>query len=151
MATDATMLLLSDLLSSHPAHVPSKYIRPESDRPDLFIAETSNATIRAVDLQGLAGADRSQVVEEIGLACKNDGFFLVVLYLSVNLLHDMMHYIYHSSHDGRLYIDMSYAVHVMCWCTAIERVMDGAHDAFNAPSILLMLSLFFLSTMEFVG
>ncbi|XP_010919037.1 protein DMR6-LIKE OXYGENASE 1 [Elaeis guineensis] len=76
MATAYTKLLLTDLVSSHVNQVPYNYIRPLSDRPDLLNVE-SNATIALIDLQGLTGANRSQVVKEIGLACQNDGFFQV--------------------------------------------------------------------------
>ncbi|XP_008797635.1 protein DMR6-LIKE OXYGENASE 1-like [Phoenix dactylifera] len=76
MATAYTKLLLTDLVSSHVKQVPHNYIRPLSDRPDLLNVE-SNATIALIDLQGLTCEDRSQVVREIGLACRNDGFFQV--------------------------------------------------------------------------
>ncbi|XP_008783539.1 protein DMR6-LIKE OXYGENASE 1-like [Phoenix dactylifera] len=78
MATTVpTKVLLSDLVSSFVEYVPSNYIRPASDRPDLLNVETSDTTIPIVDLQGLAGTNRSRVVEEIGIACENDGFFQV--------------------------------------------------------------------------
>ncbi|KAG1362407.1 Protein DMR6-LIKE OXYGENASE 2 [Cocos nucifera] len=92
MAADATKFLLSDLVSSHPKYVPSKYIRPVSDRPDLLNVETSNATIPVIDLQGLAGPNRSQVVEEIGLACQNDGFFQVRNHgIPMDVIEGMLH------------------------------------------------------------
>lgn len=78
MATAYTKLLLTDLVSSHVKKVPCNYIRPLSDRPDLVNVESS-ATIALIDLQGLTGADRSKIVKEIGLACRNDGFFQVDL------------------------------------------------------------------------
>ncbi|XP_073101341.1 protein DMR6-LIKE OXYGENASE 2-like [Elaeis guineensis] len=92
MATDSTKFLLSDLVSSHIKYVPSKYIRPESDRPDQFNVEKSNAAIPVIDLQGLAGANRPQVVEEIGLACQNDGFFQVKNHgIPMDVIEGMLH------------------------------------------------------------
>ncbi|GAV75117.1 2OG-FeII_Oxy domain-containing protein/DIOX_N domain-containing protein [Cephalotus follicularis] len=75
MAT-TTKLLLADLVSGV-KHVPSNYIRPISDRPNLSDIDISEASISLIDLQGLNGPNHSHVIEQIGLACQTDGFFQV--------------------------------------------------------------------------
>ncbi|XP_058221886.1 protein DMR6-LIKE OXYGENASE 2-like [Rhododendron vialii] len=71
-------LLLTDLVSSV-NHVPSNYIRPISDRPNLIEVEKLEGSnlIPVIDLQGLHGLDHSHVIEKIGLACQHHGFFQV--------------------------------------------------------------------------
>lgn len=75
MAT--TKQLLSDLVSGV-SSVPSNYIRPISDRPNLDEVSLDNP-IPLIDLQGLNGSNRSDVVREIGQACQEYGFFQVCL------------------------------------------------------------------------
>ncbi|KAI8546100.1 hypothetical protein RHMOL_Rhmol07G0090000 [Rhododendron molle] len=71
-------LLLTDLVSSV-NHVPSYYIWPISDRPNLTEVEKSEGSnlIPVIDLQGLYGLDHSHVIAKIGLACQHHGFFQV--------------------------------------------------------------------------
>ncbi|KAJ4723832.1 Oxoglutarate/iron-dependent dioxygenase [Melia azedarach] len=69
-------LLLSDLALTV-KNVPSNYIRPVYDRPDLTDVQKSDASIPLIDLQGLHGPRHSDIVKQIGLACQNDGFFQV--------------------------------------------------------------------------
>ncbi|XP_058221885.1 protein DMR6-LIKE OXYGENASE 2-like [Rhododendron vialii] len=71
-------LLLTDLVSSV-NHVPSNYIWPISDRPNLTEVEKSEGSnlIPVIDLQGLHGPDHSHVIAKIGLACQHHGFFQV--------------------------------------------------------------------------
>ncbi|KAJ0110801.1 hypothetical protein Patl1_00700 [Pistacia atlantica] len=73
MAT--TKQLLSDLVSGV-SSVPSNYIRPISDRPNIDEVSLGNP-IPLIDLQGLDGSNRSDVVKEIGQACQEYGFFQV--------------------------------------------------------------------------
>ncbi|KAF8379828.1 hypothetical protein HHK36_029277 [Tetracentron sinense] len=75
MAT--TKLLLSDLISGV-THVPSNYIRPISERPNLLDVQWSDGSIPVIDLKGLSGPNRSDIIKEIGQACQNDGFFQVI-------------------------------------------------------------------------
>ncbi|KAM5571395.1 protein DMR6-LIKE OXYGENASE 2-like [Rosa sericea] len=76
MAT-ATKLLLTDLISGV-NHVPSKYIRPISDRPNRAdVQVSSEGSIPLIDLQGLNGPNHSDIIEQIAQACQNDGFFQV--------------------------------------------------------------------------
>lgn len=74
-------LLLTDLVSGV-NHVPSNYIRPISDRPDLTKVEKSEGSnlIPVIDLQGLHGPDHSHVIVKIGLACQHHGFFQVCFF-----------------------------------------------------------------------
>ncbi|KAL0006500.1 hypothetical protein SO802_014061 [Lithocarpus litseifolius] len=72
-ATTTTKVLLTDLASSV-NHVPSNYIRPISDRPNLFDVQPSDASIPHIDLQGLHGPDHSIDIKQIGQACQQDGF-----------------------------------------------------------------------------
>ncbi|XP_068305773.1 protein DMR6-LIKE OXYGENASE 2-like [Pyrus communis] len=72
-----TKLLLTDLMSGV-NHVPSNYIRPFSDRPNLTDVQTSDASsIPLIDLKDLHGPKHSDIIKQIGLACQTDGFFLV--------------------------------------------------------------------------
>jgi hypothetical protein len=72
----ATKVLLTDLASSI-NHVPSNYIRPISDRPNLSDVQTSDASIPLIDLQGLHGPNHSNIIKQIRQACQQDGFFQV--------------------------------------------------------------------------
>ncbi|KAJ9706411.1 hypothetical protein PVL29_001761 [Vitis rotundifolia] len=58
-------------------HVPSNYIRPPSERPNLKDVQTSDDSIPLIDLQGLQGPARSHVVRQIGQACQHSGFFQI--------------------------------------------------------------------------
>ncbi|KAF8379894.1 hypothetical protein HHK36_027359 [Tetracentron sinense] len=80
MAT--TKLLLADLVSGV-NHVPSSYIRPISDRPNLHDVQLSDGSIPLIDLQGLYGPNHSDIIKEIGQACRNDGFFQVYIYIYI--------------------------------------------------------------------
>ncbi|XP_062157441.1 protein DMR6-LIKE OXYGENASE 2-like [Alnus glutinosa] len=66
--------LLSDLVAGK-SHVPSNYIRPTYDRPNLNEVESFDGAIPLIDLQDLNGPNRSYIIEQIGLACRNYGFF----------------------------------------------------------------------------
>ncbi|CAK7323831.1 unnamed protein product [Dovyalis caffra] len=71
-------LLLADLASSGVKQIPSKYIRPISDRPNLSDLQISDgSTIPLIDLLGLNGPNHSLIIKQIAQACKNDGFFQV--------------------------------------------------------------------------
>ncbi|PSR91394.1 Protein DMR6-LIKE OXYGENASE 2 like [Actinidia chinensis var. chinensis] len=69
-------LLLTDLASGVD-HVPSNYIRPISDRPNLNQVEKSQGSIPFIDLQQLHGPKHCDIIAQIGLACQNHGFFQV--------------------------------------------------------------------------
>ncbi|KAH7864729.1 hypothetical protein Vadar_033107 [Vaccinium darrowii] len=73
-----TKLLLTDLVSGV-NHVPSNYIRPLSDRPNLTEVGKSEGSnlIPVIDLQGLYGPNHSDLITQIGLACQDHGFFQV--------------------------------------------------------------------------
>ena len=77
--------LLSDLVSGM-SSVPSNYIRPANDRPIFHEVVSFDGAIPLIDLQGLNGPKRSDIIKEIGLACLNYGFFQV-LSLSLSLSH----------------------------------------------------------------
>ncbi|VAH34941.1 unnamed protein product [Triticum turgidum subsp. durum] len=69
--------LLSDLVAQS-KQVPSSHIRAVGDRPDLAnVDHESGAGIPLIDLKQLDGPGRRRVVEAIGAACENDGFFMV--------------------------------------------------------------------------
>ncbi|KAG5539443.1 hypothetical protein RHGRI_019848 [Rhododendron griersonianum] len=71
-------LLLTDLVSGV-NHVPTNYIWPISDRPNLTEVEKSEGSnlIPVIDLQDLHGPDHLHVIAKIGLACQHHGFFRV--------------------------------------------------------------------------
>ncbi|KAJ0798957.1 putative flavanone 3-dioxygenase [Helianthus annuus] len=69
MATNSKTLLVSDLVSSEKIdHVPSNYIRPISERPNL--QDVYDDPIPLIDLNDLCGPNRSHVVDQI---VKNHG------------------------------------------------------------------------------
>ncbi|TQE12803.1 hypothetical protein C1H46_001449 [Malus baccata] len=73
-----TNLLLTDLMSGV-NHIPSNYIRPISDRPNLTAFQVSDASsIPLIDLKDLHGPTHSDNIKQIGLACQTDGFFQVI-------------------------------------------------------------------------
>ncbi|KDP27711.1 hypothetical protein JCGZ_19834 [Jatropha curcas] len=69
--------LLVDLVSPGAKHIPSNYIRPLSDRPNLSDVQISDGSIPLIDLEGINGPNRSLVIQQIGEACQCDGFFQV--------------------------------------------------------------------------
>ena len=80
MAT--TKPLLSDLIVSgreNHFHVPSNYVRPANDRPNLDEVHSFDGSIPLIDLNGLHGLDRSHIINQSALACQNYGFFQVIL------------------------------------------------------------------------
>ncbi|KAJ6752376.1 hypothetical protein OIU85_002776 [Salix viminalis] len=70
-------LLLADLAASGVKQIPSGYIRPITDRPNLSDVQISHDSIPLIDLHGLTGPSRSLVIKQISQACENDGFFQV--------------------------------------------------------------------------
>jgi len=88
MATAAVSKLLVTDIVSHVSSVPANYIRPVSDRPNLFDVEASDSSIPLIDLRDIGGRYQSRVVEEIGQACQTDGFFQVNC-LFLNIFHFM--------------------------------------------------------------
>jgi hypothetical protein len=71
-------LLLADLASSGVKQIPSNFIRPISDRPNLSDVQISDGSIPLIDLRGLDGPNHSTIIEQIGQACQRDGFFQVL-------------------------------------------------------------------------
>ncbi|KAK9059379.1 hypothetical protein SSX86_021999 [Deinandra increscens subsp. villosa] len=77
MAAISKRLLLSDLVSSDKIdQVPSNYIRPISQRPNLQ-SVSHDLSIPLIDLHDLFGPDRGHVIDRIGRACRDYGFFQV--------------------------------------------------------------------------
>ncbi|KAF3449247.1 hypothetical protein FNV43_RR09975 [Rhamnella rubrinervis] len=66
----AAKLLLTDHLASGAKNVPTSYIRPISDRPNLSVVHTSDVSIPLIDLQGLHGPNHSDVIKQIAHACQ---------------------------------------------------------------------------------
>lgn len=76
-ATTSSKMLLSDFASTI-QKVPSNYIRPINDRPNLTQVEVSDASsIPLIDLEGLHGPRHSEIIQQIALACQHHGFFQV--------------------------------------------------------------------------
>ncbi|XP_052210561.1 protein DMR6-LIKE OXYGENASE 2-like isoform X1 [Diospyros lotus] len=78
-AGGAKKMLVSDLASSA-THVPSNYIRPVLERPNLTNIQspiTADASIPLIDLEDLHGLSRSHIIAQIGQACQEDGFFQI--------------------------------------------------------------------------
>ncbi|XP_059634465.1 protein DMR6-LIKE OXYGENASE 2-like [Cornus florida] len=73
----ATKVLVSDLIYDV-NHVPTNYIRPVSDRPNLDqVVQSFDHSIPVIDLQGFNGSMHFDVINQIGQACQNYGFFQV--------------------------------------------------------------------------
>ncbi|ONI23631.1 hypothetical protein PRUPE_2G199700 [Prunus persica] len=68
--------LLSDLASGVTC-VPSNYVRPVHDRPSLDQVQPSDHSIPLINLRGFDGSRRHEIINQIGLACQNYGFFQV--------------------------------------------------------------------------
>ncbi|CAB4300770.1 unnamed protein product [Prunus armeniaca] len=64
--------LLSDLASGVTC-VPSNYVRPVHDRPSLVMPP--DHSIPLINLHGFDGSRRHEIIDQIGLACQNYGFF----------------------------------------------------------------------------
>lgn len=76
MASTARKPLLTDLASTVD-RVPSNFIRPIGDRPNLQQLH-STTSVPIIDLQGLDGSNRAQIIQNITHACTNYGFFQIV-------------------------------------------------------------------------
>lgn len=62
------------------SHVPKRFILPVSQRPNLDVKHSPNTSLPLVDLALLHhNTLRSHVIGEIGLACKEFGFFQVII------------------------------------------------------------------------
>lgn len=77
MASINSKPLLSDLASTV-SHVPSNFIRPLDERPNLQDVRSLDASIPIIDLHGLDGPNRSDIIQKIGHACQNYGFFQIM-------------------------------------------------------------------------
>lgn len=78
LSTPNNKLLLSDIVSDTMSHVPSNYIRPISDRPNLtHVLQLPRHSVPLIDLSDLHGPNRSRVINQIALACQQHGFFQV--------------------------------------------------------------------------
>ncbi|CAA7033202.1 unnamed protein product [Microthlaspi erraticum] len=77
MDASATSKLLVSDIASVTDHVPSNYVRPISDRPNLSEVETSGDSIPLIDLQELNGPNRADVIHQLAHACSAYGFFQI--------------------------------------------------------------------------
>ncbi|EOA21019.1 hypothetical protein CARUB_v10001353mg [Capsella rubella] len=77
MAASATSKLLVSDIASVVDHVPSNYVRPISDRPNMSEVETSGETIPLIDLQDLHGPNRADIINQFAHACSSYGFFQI--------------------------------------------------------------------------
>ncbi|KAK7285719.1 hypothetical protein RJT34_20498 [Clitoria ternatea] len=79
-----TKVLVSDLVSTV-NHVPTNFIRPLDDRPNLQQVQSSDVSIPLIDLQGC------DIIQNIRYACQNYGFFQVVNHgVPVSVIEKMM-------------------------------------------------------------
>ncbi|KAL3583415.1 hypothetical protein D5086_014476 [Populus alba] len=69
--------VLSSLLISDVKDVPSNNINPIFDLPKLSELDASDDSIPLIDLDGLNGPNRSLIINQIGQACEEYGFFMV--------------------------------------------------------------------------
>ncbi|KAH7653498.1 Flavanone 3-dioxygenase protein [Dioscorea alata] len=74
----SSMVLLSDMVRRERSScIPSTYVRPKNERPNLLEMESFDVSIPLIDLHEMDGHQHSLLVEAIGEACKSDGFFMV--------------------------------------------------------------------------
>ncbi|KAH7653501.1 Flavanone 3-dioxygenase protein [Dioscorea alata] len=72
------MVLLSDIVRRETSGcIPSSYVRPKNERPNLLDMESSDVSIPLINLHEMDDHQHSLVVKAIGEACKSDGFFMV--------------------------------------------------------------------------
>ncbi|XP_031493945.1 protein DMR6-LIKE OXYGENASE 2-like [Nymphaea colorata] len=84
-------ILVADLVTRGTSLVPSHFVRPLSDRPNLKEAAAVDSTFPLIDLQGLHGPNRAQVLNDVHQASVNDGFFLVKNHgIADSVMNDMM-------------------------------------------------------------
>ncbi|CAI8607771.1 unnamed protein product [Vicia faba] len=82
--------LVTDIASTL-NHVPSNFIRPIGDRPDLQLLSSTNDSIPIIDLQGLDSSNRYEIIQKIAHACQNYGFFQILNHgVSEKVVSDMM-------------------------------------------------------------
>eukprot|EP00249_Psilotum_nudum_P007617 c206_g1_i1 orf=537-1424(-) len=79
-----------DLLDTGFDRVPDLYIRPQDERPNVKLVN-ENEQLPVIDLSRLQGGGRARIVEEIGRACEEWGFFQVVNHGIAPDLMDRMH------------------------------------------------------------
>ncbi|RZC60116.1 hypothetical protein C5167_021877 [Papaver somniferum] len=73
----SSKVLLGDKITTMNG-VPSNYIRPFCERPNLTQVQSSkDSSIPLIDLQELDGPNHSKLIKQIGHACQYDGFFQV--------------------------------------------------------------------------
>ena len=77
MAAANANRLLSDIAATV-NNVPANFVRPVTDRPNLEdVIQLSDASIPVIDLQDLNGPNRLHLIQKIGQACQDYGFFQV--------------------------------------------------------------------------
>ncbi|KAI3929941.1 hypothetical protein MKW98_004095 [Papaver atlanticum] len=73
----SSKVLIGDIIKTTDS-VPSNYIRPISERPNLTQVQSSqDSSIPLINLQELDGPNHSNLIQQIGHACQYDGFFQV--------------------------------------------------------------------------
>ncbi|CAE6131353.1 unnamed protein product [Arabidopsis arenosa] len=77
MVTSATSKLLVSDFDSSVSHIPSNYVRPIFDRPNLSEVESSGDSIPLIDLRELHGPNRTEIVQQLAIACSTYGFFQI--------------------------------------------------------------------------
>ncbi|KAJ0233166.1 Non-hem dioxygenase N-terminal domain-containing protein [Hirschfeldia incana] len=77
MDVSATSKLLVSDIASSVDYVPSSYIRPISDRPNLPDVDISTDSIPLIDLQELRGPNRPKIIYQFAHACSSYGFFQI--------------------------------------------------------------------------
>jgi len=73
--------------------LPSSYILPEADRPNgnSRVSVPQQYDLPVIDISGLEGPNRFQVVSDIGRACQETGFFQVINHgVEESLVNDLM-------------------------------------------------------------
>lgn len=73
--------------------LPSSYILPEADRPNgnSRVSTPQQYDLPVIDISGLEGPNRFQVISDIGRACQETGFFQVINHgVEESLINDLM-------------------------------------------------------------
>jgi len=95
--TKATKPLLTDLASTID-RVPSNFIRPLADRPNLHQLHSSSPSIPIIDLHDFHGPNRSKIIQNLAHACQHYGFFQV--YTKLHLMYTIKLFLMQFNHTN---------------------------------------------------
>lgn len=134
MQTSATSKLLVSDIASSVDHVPSSYIRPISDRPNLHDVDISSNSIPLIDLQELHGPKRANIIYQLEHACSSYGFFQV----TPSLFH------FHSRSDWLCSTGIYCSIAMLYFVSNLLHFLSSLHCLYGSTLLLsLLFTLFY--------